>query len=272
MRSLPLHRHFHAGRVLPALLCALTTGLASPHSQGQDDSGAESGWARMGRAARHAATAPRTWAPLLGALALQAGDADRRLQAWAAEHTPLFGSRTSADHASDDLKFAANGLWVVSALAPWQDEAEGTWLASKARVLLVEGGAHVVNGAAVGELKDRTARMRPNGEGATSFPSDHAARVGLHTGMARSNLAHLGWSDDAQRTASVGLDALTGFTAWARVEANQHYPSDVLAGMALGNFIGVFFTEAFLAPAGASDLQVQVQAGPQPQLRVQWRF
>lgn len=270
MSSLHLHRHFHAGPVLPALLCALVAGLASP-AQGQDDGSTTSGWERLGRAARHAATAPRTWAPLLGALALQAGDADHRLQAWAAEHTPLFGSRTSADHASDDLKFAANGLWVVSALAPWQDE--GSWLASKARLLLVEGGANVVNSAAVGELKDRTARMRPNGEGATSFPSDHAARVGLHSSMTRSNLAHLGWSGEAQSSASVGLDALTGLTAWARVEANQHYPSDVLAGMALGNFIGVFFTEAWLEPAAARALQVQVQPGPQRlQVQVQWTF
>lgn len=269
----PLYRRLHAGPVLPALLCASALGLAPSSSLGQDTGGTASGWEHLGRAARHAATTPRTWAPLLGALALQLGESDRRLQAWAAEHTPLFGSRTSADRASDDLKFAANGLWLASALAPWQDEAEGTWLASKARVLLVQGSAHVVNGAIVGELKDRTARMRPNGEGATSFPSDHAARAGLHTGLARSNLTHLGWSDETQAAASVALDALNGLTAWARVEANQHYPSDVLAGMALGNFIGVLFTEAWLEPATAQALQVHVLPGPHRlQVRLQWRF
>lgn len=270
----PLCFHRPAGQALQAVLCALLAAAppAPAQAQGPEPATPASGWERLGRAARNAATAPRTWAPLLGALALQFGDSDRRLQVWAAEHTPLFGSRASADRASDDLKFAANGLWIASALAPWQDEAEGTWLASKARVLAVEGGAHMVNGAIVGELKDRTARMRPNDAGATSFPSDHAARAGLHTSMTRYNLANLGWSDDTQRTASVGLDALTGLTAWARVEANQHYPSDVLAGMALGNFIGVLFTEAWLEPAAARALQVQVQPGPQPQLRLQWRF
>ena len=39
---------------------------------------------------------------------------------------------------------------------------------------------------------------------------------------------------------------LTAGTAWARVEAGEHYPSDVLVGVALGNFMGAFFTEAFL--------------------------
>jgi hypothetical protein len=40
--------------------------------------------------------------------------------------------------------------------------------------------------------------------------------------------------------------ALTVGTAYARVEARQHFPSDVLAGAALGHFIGVFADEAFL--------------------------
>ena len=47
-----------------------------------------------------------------------------------------------------------------------------------------------------------------------------------------------------------------GATAWARVEANQHYPSDVLVGLGLGHFMGSFFTHAFLGPARAETLQV----------------
>lgn len=250
------HRHH-----LPALLLMVCwlTGLAAAvpaRAQGRDDP--SSTWERIARATHHAALAPRTWVPLLGAVALQAGDADRRLQSWGAEHKPLFGSRANADRTSDDLKLAANGIWLASALLPWRDEEDGDWLASKAHVLLVEGGAHMVTSASVGALKDGTARTRPNGEGATSFPSDHASRVGLHTRMTRSNVGHLGWSDTAMARTSLGLDALNALTAWARVEANQHYPSDVLAGMALGNFFGVLFTEAFLEPADAQRLQLSV--------------
>lgn len=44
----------------------------------------------------------------------------------------------------------------------------------------------------------------------------------------------------------IGFTTLTVSTAWARVEAKSHFPSDVLAGMALGHFIGAFINDAFL--------------------------
>jgi membrane-associated phospholipid phosphatase len=47
-------------------------------------------------------------------------------------------------------------------------------------------------------------------------------------------------------TLEIGAGAITAGTAWARVEAGAHYPSDVLVGVALGNFMAAFFTEAFL--------------------------
>ena len=40
--------------------------------------------------------------------------------------------------------------------------------------------------------------------------------------------------------AKIGLHALDGLTGLARVEADQHYPTDVLAGIALGNFVSSF--------------------------------
>jgi membrane-associated phospholipid phosphatase len=44
----------------------------------------------------------------------------------------------------------------------------------------------------------------------------------------------------------VGFALLTAGTAWARVEAKKHFPSDVLAGIAIGHFIGAFMNDAFL--------------------------
>lgn len=231
------------------LLCGCGTS-ANGRGWGEDVS-LTPGWERIGRAAKNAALATETWAPAAGALAFQIGKADRNVQAWAAKHTPVFGSQRNADQMSDSLKRASGALWLASGLAiPSGDDGggneEGEWFLNKARGLGVQAGAGALLRSTVGVLKDTTGRTRPNGLGKTSFPSDHASNTSVYTTMASKNVEHLGWSDNAVSITRFGLGTLTAATAWARIEANQHYPSDVLAGIALGHFFGAFFTDAFL--------------------------
>jgi membrane-associated phospholipid phosphatase len=44
--------------------------------------------------------------------------------------------------------------------------------------------------------------------------------------------------EPVQTSLRLGLTGLAAGTAWARVEAGVHFPSDVLAGAALGNIMG----------------------------------
>jgi hypothetical protein len=44
----------------------------------------------------------------------------------------------------------------------------------------------------------------------------------------------------------VGNLLLASGVGWARVEAEKHYPSDVLAGAALGHFMTAFIHDAFM--------------------------
>ena len=109
------------GRILimTVLLCLLW-GCSTPANYGgrsQEDA-LPFGWERIGRAAKNAALARETWVPVVGALALQIGDADKKLQSWAAQQTPVFGSQRNADRMSDGLKLTSSNLWVASALAP----------------------------------------------------------------------------------------------------------------------------------------------------------
>ena len=53
-------------------------------------------------------------------------------------------------------------------------------------------------------------------------------------------------ADPAKTAAHIGLFTVEAGTAWGRVEADRHYPSDVLVGMAIGHFIAEFFDYAFL--------------------------
>lgn len=241
--------------IAPVLLC-LHCGCSTPaNDRGQDES-LQLGWERIGRAARNAALAPETWVPVVGAFALQIGNTDKKLQTWAAQQTPVFGSQRNADQMSDNLNLASSTLWVASALAPASGDDEGKWIVNKATVLGVQAGAGIVLGSAVGFLKDDTKRMRPNEKGTTSFPSDHASRSGLYTTMTLRNVGKLGWSDSAISNTQLGLYSLTAATSWARIEANQHYPSDVLGGIALGHFFGAFFTDAFLGNNAPNGVQV----------------
>jgi membrane-associated phospholipid phosphatase len=219
--------------------------MANGRGWGQDAT-LTPGWERLGRAAKNAALAPETWAPTAGALAFQVGHADRNVTEWAAKNTPVFGSQQNAERMSDNLLHAAGDLWVVSGVAAPSGDEFDEWALNKLRGFGVQTGTTVLLRETVGYLKNATDRTRPNGNGRASLPSAHASNSSLYNTMTSKNIETLGWSDTAITVTQIGLGALTAATAWARVEANQHYPSDVLAGIALGHFFGAFFTDAFI--------------------------
>jgi membrane-associated phospholipid phosphatase len=60
-----------------------------------------------------------------------------------------------------------------------------------------------------------------------------------------------GWT---RRSLQAGLYGVAAATGWARVEAGVHYPTDVLVGYAIGQFIARFGYHAFLyARPGVAD-------------------
>ncbi len=52
--------------------------------------------------------------------------------------------------------------------------------------------------------------------------------------------------EDMMSASRIFLGTLTAGVSWACLEAGNHYPSDVLAGVAMGHFIGTFINDAFL--------------------------
>ncbi len=146
---------------------------------------------------------------------------------------------------SDHLRSASGAIWFVSGVATPSGHDTGELLLNKARGFGVQIGSAVILRHTVGFLKSTTDRTRPNG-GGEAFPSLHAASSAHYNTMAAKNIVALECPSRSTQLVRIGLGGLTAVTAWARVEANQHYPSDVLAGMALGRFFGAFFTDAFL--------------------------
>jgi hypothetical protein len=248
--------------------------LPNGHRWGQDAT-LSPGWQRVGTAARNAALSPQVWVPAAGAgvflLGEQIAHIDKKLSNWAAEHTPVFRSQAGAAHASDALQNVARAAGVLTALATPSGQApaawkegkaaeEWKWLEAKGKGMLgVEGGAVLGTFLMTYALKETTHRSRPDtsdrSEATKSFPSGHTSHTAVLTMLASRNVATLPWPEASRTALQASLIGLTIGTAWARVEAKQHFPSDVLFGAALGNFFGAFMNEAFLGLDGEVTIQ-----------------
>lgn len=224
--------------------------------------GADATWhpglERLGESATDALKSPRVWLPLAGAAVFQVDGWDRKVSNWARDNTPVFGSTQSAKDWSDYLRTASSVAYFSTVVfTPGSDEVS-PWVREKSRGLLVGLGAIAVTGVATSGLKSATGRTRPNGENDESFPSGHASHSAVLTGLAHDNLSTIDIGPGSRLALDAGLDALTVGTAWARVEAGAHFPSDTLVGMALGNFMSRFFDEAFLGLASEQRATVSV--------------
>lgn len=226
------------------------------------------GWERTAEAAREAAKSPAVWAPLAGAAALQINNWDHQVSDWAVDHTPIFGSTHNAHKVTDDLQTIAGIGTVTSWLAI---PAAGGWDA-KLKGAAVELGAIGADSLLTEGLKRTADRSRPNG-GDNSFPSGHVSFVSLADTLTIRNLDALPLGSGSRMALTAGANALTVATAWGRVEAGAHYPSDVLVGMAIGNFFGRFFTDAFLGDELSRRLDISFQpSGGGAALTWNWRF
>jgi hypothetical protein len=204
------------------------------------------GWQRVKTSALDAARSPWVWAPLAGAAVLQVDSWDEDVADWASDETPLFGSPENADDWSDGLRIASAVGYGASVLATPSGDLDGDWLLAKVQGAAVGASAFAATAGVTGGLKSLTSRERPDGSDDDSLPSGHASTAAVFDTLTVRNLQSIDVSPAMRTTLEIGAGAMTAGTAWARVEAGRHYPSDVLIGIALGNFMGAFFTEAFL--------------------------
>ena len=228
--------------VIGVWLVAMCTGCTTVTERGSW--GANAHWPsgkELRRAAADAATDPMTWIPLAGAAALAVTDLDDDLSDWAAEEQPLFGS--NANDVSDDLRNLATVAYAATALL-----APKPKLADKAKGVAVGMSAMAITEGITRAGKSLSNRERPNGQDDKSFPSGHASNATVRYTLAAANVDYLPLPQWAASTLKVGFYGLAGGTAWARVEAEKHYTTDVLVGYALGHFIARFMHNAFLEP------------------------
>jgi hypothetical protein len=218
-----------------------------------------------------AAKHPGTWSPLLGATVLSIGNLDEDLSRRLSENTPIFGSNEDANDASDWLRDSLVASVAVTALAMPSGENTQQHIINKTKGLVIEVAALKVTSLATSGLKDATDRERPNQANNKSFPSGHTSRAFAAAALTSKNLKSLSLDPGTETSIRVGLYSFATATAWARVEANVHYATDVLAGAALGNFLSRFIHNAFLGLEYEN--QVIIEITPKhSHLELQWRF
>ena len=201
---------------------------------------------KIPRAALNALEDPQTFLPAAGALVFGLSKWDKKVSHWATDHTPIFGSTTNA---SNDALYFEIPLYTevfITALATPSGDDSKDWVYSKLKGMVVEGAAELVTAGMTSLLKDATGRTRPNGSGNASFPSGEASAAFSSVALSNRNLDSIEIPQEVKIPLKV-VNILLGTTvAWARVEAQAHYPSDVLAGAALGNFLSATVHDSFL--------------------------
>jgi membrane-associated phospholipid phosphatase len=253
MRVLPdgIARRTRFGRFAcsAVLLGALILGGCATLPNGREwgeDATVSPGWKKVREAAVDALQSPRFWGPLAAAAVFQVDGWDRKVSNWARGQTPIFGSQQNAANWSNRLRAASSYVYFASVLATPGGDSPSEWALDKLSGAIVGAAAIAVTDEESLLLKNTAARERPNGQDTQSMPSSHASRSAVLTALTARNLQSIDMPETTRLVLNVGLDALTYGTAWARVESGFHFPSDTLVGIALGNFNGAFFNDAFL--------------------------
>ena len=202
---------------------------------------------RIKESAHNAFFNPNTLIPLAGAGVFYAGDFDEKVSRWATKHHPVFGSGESAVCANRSFKNTLEiGMYATALATPSGDEPS-EWIYSKSKGIGVEIAAWKAVRSATNVLKGATERTRPDGSNDTSFPSSCTSFAFSSATLSNHNLDYIDLNSNWRRGLHFGNFCLASGVAWSRVEAGAHYPSDVLAGAALGNFLSEFIYNAFLA-------------------------
>lgn len=206
---------------------------------------------------------PATWVPAAGAFVFVATGQDEAVARWAAAETPLFGSPENALHLSSDFRTATHVLALGSTMLRRDAADWRTWGGQIAATTLAAN--------LPGPVKRVSGRTRPDASDDLSFPSSHAAAAFAYAAIGRRNIDASDLPPPVKRSMKIGLMSLAGATAWARVEGGVHYPSDVLAGAALGNLVSTVINDALLAEDGNMTVAMEFSRDG-GEVRFTWRF
>ncbi|MFP4679944.1 MAG: phosphatase PAP2 family protein [Chitinispirillaceae bacterium] len=204
-------------------------------------------------------------------------DMDENIASYISDRNLLFGTEKRAAEASDYLRAASLGtaalLYTVKYLPlrqrdqlPYSTDtmtsvpAKYQGPAAGAETLLLSG---LLTAGTTELLKRTTGRLRPDFSDYRSFPSGHTSVTAFANNYSANTLSSMSLPHHYQYLAQGILCAATFTTAWARIEARRHYPTDVVAGAMLATFFGNFAYKAFLGPYQPLDTRFDINVTPE---------
>ena len=222
-------------------------GCSAPRGQNSwgEDSSLSMNRKMLAKAAYDALVDPQTYIPAAGAIIFIIDDLDRRVSDRLSSDNPVFGSQANASNYSDFMLCALIGETVITGLSVPGDSNFYHRDTGIAKGLILEGAGIGGSAGIAGILESTIHRRRPNGN-PDSFPSVHASASFAASTMSNRNLDSINMSHGIRTALQVGNILLASSVAWARVEARKHFPSDVLAGAALGHFVSAFIYDGFM--------------------------
>jgi len=217
--------------------------------------GRKQAFTKVSHAFSKALTARSTWVPAAGAVLFTIDDYDEKVSDWAVRHNPVFGSVARAEKRSGQLLDVTR---VFSYLCMLSAPKRKTGHSLFKRLIVNEIASSSADGF-TGYLKERISRQRPDNSGDNGFPSGHATRAF----SAANSMMHSVYADSERSQMGKVLFTSWGYflasgTAWARIESQKHYPSDVLASAAFASFFTTFLHELLLKPQTNSLASINV--------------
>lgn len=213
-------------------------------------------WTKLKQRLKQTVQRPQFWAPLVLATALQVNDQDEQLAERIAEEQPVFGSVEHARQASNDLRDLTTLSYIATAVAA-PVSRDANWLNSKSKILLGELAGVEATHAMTSWLKSSSGRLRPDVSDRRSFPSGHTSRATVQARFAITNTDYLPLHENTKMAMNIGFNSLAVATGWARIEAERHYPADVLAGWSLGYLVSEL-TSVFIEDDTQQRLSVHI--------------
>ncbi len=195
----------------------------------------DTAWSQTKMASYNAVTDPMTWAPLATACALYATDGDDKV-------TDYFMENPWVNEKNDEIVRELNGLTTYTTAILIHDDKWET----KSKRFAVEWSAFAVSRKTVDVLNKNVPKETPNGKHMDSIGSHHALSPFAGAAMTRRNVAQMDVPDWAGYSIIGANYAFATSSALGRVQGGGHSFADQLISVTLGNFIGLFFHDAFM--------------------------